>query len=73
MKKENGLSNCAKITIVKLVIQNLSDFCNDKDEFTHLWCAAQVNASMNSCAVNKSFAVQVATSLKYSGMSLPTT
>ncbi|MEX0861589.1 CRISPR-associated endonuclease Cas1 [Nitrosopumilus sp.] len=34
MKKENGLSNCAEITIVKIVIQNLSDFCNGKsDEF----------------------------------------
>ena len=34
MKKENGLSNCAKITIAKILIQNLSDFCNGKiDEF----------------------------------------
>ena len=28
MKKENGLSNCAEITIAKIVIQNLSGFCN---------------------------------------------
>ena len=34
MKKENGLSNCAEITIAKISIQNLSDFCNGKiDEF----------------------------------------
>lgn len=34
MKKENGLSNCAEITIAKLTIQNLSDFCNGKiDKF----------------------------------------
>jgi CRISP-associated protein Cas1 len=34
MKKENGLSNCAEITITKISIQNLSDFCNGKsDEF----------------------------------------
>ncbi len=34
MKKENGLSNCAEITIVKISIHNLSDFCNGKsDEF----------------------------------------
>ncbi len=34
MKKENGLSNCAEITIAKISIQNLSDFCNEKiDEF----------------------------------------
>ncbi len=34
MKKENGLSNCAEITILKISIQNLSDFCNGKiDEF----------------------------------------
>ena len=30
MKKENGLSNCAEITILKISIQNLSDFCNGK-------------------------------------------
>ena len=30
MKKENGLSNCSEITIAKLTIQNLSDFCNGK-------------------------------------------
>ncbi len=30
MKKENGLSNCAEITIAKIAIQNLSDFCNKK-------------------------------------------
>ena len=30
MKKENGLSNCSEITIVKISIQNLSDFCNGK-------------------------------------------
>ena len=30
MKKENGLSNCAEITIAKISIQNLSDFCNGK-------------------------------------------
>lgn len=35
MKKENGLSNCAEITILKISIQNLSDFCNEKiDNFT---------------------------------------
>ncbi len=34
MKKENGLANCAEITIAKISIQNLSDFCNGKiDEF----------------------------------------
>jgi len=34
MRKENGLSNCAEITIAKISIQNLSDFCNGKiDEF----------------------------------------
>ncbi len=34
MKKENGLSNCSEITIAKISIQNLSDFCNGKiDEF----------------------------------------
>lgn len=34
MKKENGLSNCAEITIAKISIQNLSDFCNGKiDKF----------------------------------------
>jgi CRISP-associated protein Cas1 len=34
MKKENGLSNCAEITIAKISVQNLSDFCNGKiDEF----------------------------------------
>jgi len=34
MKKENGLSNCAEITIAKISIQNLSDFCIGKiDEF----------------------------------------
>tara|TARA_B110000438_G_C15814838_1_gene651461 strand:- start:2776 stop:3843 length:1068 start_codon:yes stop_codon:yes gene_type:complete len=32
MKKENGLSNCAEITIAKISIQNLSDFCNGKSE-----------------------------------------
>ncbi len=32
MKKENGLSNCAEITILKISIQNLSDFCNDHNE-----------------------------------------
>ena len=30
MKKKNGLSNCAEITIAKISIQNLSDFCNRK-------------------------------------------
>jgi len=30
MKKDNGLSNCAEITIAKITIQNLSDFCNGK-------------------------------------------
>ena len=30
MKKENGLSNCGEITIAKISIQNLSDFCNGK-------------------------------------------
>ena len=30
MKKENGLSNCTEITIVKITIQNVSDFCNGK-------------------------------------------
>ena len=30
MKKENGLCNCAEITIAKLSIQNLSDFCIGK-------------------------------------------
>jgi len=34
MKKENGLANCSEITIAKISIQNLSDFCNDNiDEF----------------------------------------
>jgi len=34
MKKENGLANCSEITIAKISIQNLSDFCNGKsDEF----------------------------------------
>jgi len=34
MKKENGLSNCSEITIAKISVQNLSDFCNGKiDEF----------------------------------------
>jgi CRISPR-associated protein Cas1 len=34
MKKENGMANCSQITIAKLTIQNLSDFCNGKsDEF----------------------------------------
>ena len=32
MKKENGLSNCSEITIAKISIQNLSDFCNCKNE-----------------------------------------
>ena len=32
MKKENGLSNCSEITIVKISIQNLSDFCIDKKQ-----------------------------------------
>ena len=32
MKKENGLSNCAEITIAKISIQNLSDFCIGKSE-----------------------------------------
>ena len=32
MKKENGLSNCAEITIVKISIQNLSDFCVGKNQ-----------------------------------------
>ena len=27
MKKENGLCNCAEITIVKISIQNLAEFC----------------------------------------------
>jgi len=31
MKKENGLSNCSEITIVKISVQNLSDFCNGKN------------------------------------------
>jgi len=30
MKKENGLSNCAEITIAKISIQNLADFCIGK-------------------------------------------
>lgn len=30
VKKENGLSNCSEITIAKISIQNLSDFCNGK-------------------------------------------
>lgn len=30
MKKENDLSNCSEITIAKLSIQNLSDFCIGK-------------------------------------------
>jgi CRISP-associated protein Cas1 len=30
MKKENGLSNCSEITIAKITIQNLSNFCNGK-------------------------------------------
>lgn len=30
MKKENGLSNCSEITIVKISVQNLSNFCNGK-------------------------------------------
>lgn len=35
MKKENGLSNCTEITIAKISIQNLSNFCNGKiDNFT---------------------------------------
>ena len=34
MKKENGMANCSELTIAKLNIQNLSDFCNGKtDEF----------------------------------------
>ena len=34
MKKENGMANCSEITIVKISIQNLSNFCNGKiDEF----------------------------------------
>ena len=32
MKKDNGLSNCAEITIAKISIQNLSDFCIGKSE-----------------------------------------
>ena len=32
VKKENGLSNCAEITIAKISIQNLSDFCYGKKE-----------------------------------------
>jgi CRISP-associated protein Cas1 len=30
LRKENGLSNCSEITIAKISIQNLSDFCNEK-------------------------------------------
>lgn len=30
MKKENRLANCSEITISKLSIQNLNDFCNQK-------------------------------------------
>jgi len=30
LRKENGMSNCSEITIAKLTIQNLSDFCNEK-------------------------------------------
>ena len=30
MKKENGMANCSEITIAKISIQNLSDFCNGK-------------------------------------------
>ena len=30
MKKENGLSNCAEITIAKITVQKLVDFCNGK-------------------------------------------
>ena len=33
MKKENGLSNCAEITLAKIVIQNLSDFCNGRIKY----------------------------------------
>ena len=34
LRKENGMSNCSEITIAKISIQNLSDFCNGKiDEF----------------------------------------
>jgi CRISP-associated protein Cas1 len=32
MRKENGLSNCAEITIIKIVIENLSDFCTKKQK-----------------------------------------
>ncbi len=32
LKKENGLSNCSEITIAKISIENLSDFCNGKIE-----------------------------------------
>ena len=35
MKKENGMANCSEITIAKILIQNLSDFCNGKiDDFS---------------------------------------
>lgn len=30
MTKENRLANCSEITISKLSIQNLNDFCNQK-------------------------------------------
>ena len=34
LKKANGLANCSEITIAKISIENLSDFCNGKiDEF----------------------------------------
>ena len=32
MKKENGLSNCAEITIIKIVIENLTNFCIKKQK-----------------------------------------
>jgi CRISPR-associated protein Cas1 len=32
MKKENGLSNCAEITIAKIVVQNLAEYCLGKQK-----------------------------------------
>jgi CRISPR-associated protein Cas1 len=33
MKKENGLSNCAEITIAKIAIQNLAEYCISQRSF----------------------------------------